>query len=193
MSMHIHHFPFFFLAITTFASHSRYFTSLMKLASSSLCTSTFATSTFSSTILQSFCFFGLAFTSLLTPTRSEVDLANMSLFLSRKLNSYACSSWIASTPMHIVLSGTLGSNGTFLNSPSASMLFLHSVEGSTPCWPGCSRRKCTFLWPGAKPFSIFLASCWLPKRNMTSKVAGIFKQRYAECKAASKVFKRPPP
>jgi hypothetical protein len=34
------------------------------------------------------------------------------------------------------------------------------------------------------------ASCWLPKKNMTSKVTGILRQRYAECKAASKVFKR---
>jgi hypothetical protein len=26
------------------------------------------------------------------------------------------------------------------------------------CWSRSSHRKCTFLWPGAKPFSMFLAS-----------------------------------
>jgi hypothetical protein len=40
---------------------------------------------------------------------------------------------------------------------------------------------------------MFLASCWLPKRDMTLKVAVILRQRYAECKAASKVFRRPLP
>jgi hypothetical protein len=56
-----------------------------------------------------------------------------SLFLSRNANSFACSCWLASVPMHLVLSGTLGSSGTFLNSPSASMAFLHSAGASTLC------------------------------------------------------------
>jgi hypothetical protein len=68
-------------------------------------------------------------TSLLTPTRSEVDHANTSLFLSRKLRISAYSWWLASVPMHTVLSGTLGSSGTFWNSPLASMTFLHSTRG----------------------------------------------------------------
>jgi hypothetical protein len=129
--------------------------------------------------------------SLLTPTKSKVYHANTSLFLSRTLSSFIYSSWLASAPMHTVFYGTHGSNDTFLNSPSASMMFLYSAGGSAPYWSDCSRKKCTFLCPSAKPFSMFLASCWLPKMDMTSKVAGTLIQRYAECKAASKVFKRP--
>jgi hypothetical protein len=199
-SVHIHQFLFFFLTMMMFASHCGYFTSLMKSTSSNLCISAFATFTFSSAILQSFYFFGLALgltcsrcsmTSLLTATKSKVDHANTSLFLSRKLNSFGYSSWLASAPMHTVLSGTLGSNGTFLNTPSASMMFLYSTGGSSPCWSDCSHKKCIFLCPSAKPFSMFLASCWLPKMDMILKVAGTLTWRYAECKAASKVFKRP--
>jgi hypothetical protein len=89
--------------------------------------------------------------------------------------------------------GLSGFNGTFLNSPSTSMIFLYSTGGSTLCWSDCSHRKCTFLWPGAKPFSVFLASCWLPKMDMTPKVTSTLRQRYAECKATLKVFKRPLP
>jgi hypothetical protein len=47
------------------------------------------------------------------------------------------------------------------------------------------------MCPDAKPFSIFLASCWLPKMVMTPKVAGILRHMCAECKAASNVFRRP--
>jgi hypothetical protein len=57
----------------------------------------------------------------------------------------------------------------------------------------CSRRKCTLLWHGAKPFSIFLASCWLAKMDITPKVVGTLRQRYAECKVALKLFRRPLP
>jgi hypothetical protein len=92
--------------------------------------------------------------------------------------------------MHTVLFGTLRSNGAFWNSPSASMNFFHSVGG----WVShCSHRKCMFLWSGAKPFSLFLASCWLPKMDITPKVAGTLRQTSVECKAASKVFRRPLP
>jgi hypothetical protein len=38
---------------------------------------------------------------------------------------------------------------------------------------------------------MFLASCWLPKMDMTPKVAGTLRQRYAECRMASKMFRRP--
>jgi hypothetical protein len=130
-------------------------------------------------------------TSLLTPTKSRVDHANTSLFLSRKLSSFVSSSWLASAPMHTILSRTLRSNDTFLNSPLASMMFLYSTRGPTPCWPNCSHKKCTFLCPGMKPFSMFLASCWLPNMDMTLNVTSTLRQRYAECKLASKVFKRP--
>jgi hypothetical protein len=40
---------------------------------------------------------------------------------------------------------------------------------------------------------MFLASYWLPKMDMTLKVTGILRQRYAEFIAASKVFKGPLP
>jgi hypothetical protein len=66
--------------------------------------------------------------SLLTHTKSEVDHVKISLFLSRNARSSAYSCWLASAPMHTALSGTLGSNDTFLNSPSASIALLHSVE-----------------------------------------------------------------
>jgi hypothetical protein len=60
-------------------------------------------------------------------------------------------------------------------------------------WFDCSCKKCMFLCPSVKPFSMCLASCWLPKMDMTPKVTGILRQRYAECKAASKVLNRPLP
>jgi hypothetical protein len=72
--------------------------------------------------------------------------------------------------MHTVLSGTLGSNGTFLNSPSSPMMFLYSIGCPALCWSNCSRKKCTFLCPDVKLFSMFLASCWLPNTNMTLEV-----------------------
>jgi hypothetical protein len=127
--------------MTMFASHCGYFTSLMKPTSSNFCTSAFVAFTFSSAILQIFYFFSLALEltcsqcsmmSLLTPTKSKVDHANTLLFLSRKLSSFICSSWLASAPMHTILSGTLGSNGTFLDSPSTSMIFFVSCQRFYP-------------------------------------------------------------
>jgi hypothetical protein len=50
-----------------------------------------------------------------------------------------------------------------------------------------------FLCLGVKPFSMFLASSWLPNMDMMLKFIGTLRQRYAECKAALKVFKRPLP
>jgi hypothetical protein len=40
---------------------------------------------------------------------------------------------------------------------------------------------------------MFLASYWLPKMDITLKVAGTLRQRYDECKVALKVFRRPLP
>jgi hypothetical protein len=140
--VYICHFPFFLHTITTFSSHYVHFTSLTKPASSNLCTLAFATFTFSSAILLSFCFFSLAhrmtcsrcsIMSLLTPTKSRVDHENTTLFLSRKPSSFAYSSWLASAPMHMVLFRTLGSNSTFLNSTTVSIIFLYSVRGSVVC------------------------------------------------------------
>jgi hypothetical protein len=68
--------------------------------------------------------------SLLTPTRSEVDHAKMSLSLSRNASNSTCSSGPVSVPRQIALLGTLGSKRTFLNSPSASMAFLYFTEAS---------------------------------------------------------------
>jgi hypothetical protein len=103
--------------------------------------------------------------SLLTPTKLEADHAKISLFLSRKASSSTCSCWLTSAPLHRALLRTLGSRWTFLNSPSASMAFLCSVGASALrgsakvlCCSSSSRRKCIFFWPGAKPFSMFLAS-----------------------------------
>ena len=59
-STHIHHFPLFFLTITTLASHSRYCIGLMTPVSSSLCTSAFAASALFVDIFLSFCFLGFS-------------------------------------------------------------------------------------------------------------------------------------
>jgi hypothetical protein len=136
-SVHIHHFLFFWWTIMTLAYHCRYLTSLMNSTSNSYCTSAFAASTFSSNILRSFCFFYFtcrftcslcSITSLLTPTKSEVDQAKILLFLSRNCRCSACSSGFISVPMHTVLSGILGSGATLLKSPSTSIAFLNSTK-----------------------------------------------------------------
>jgi hypothetical protein len=169
----------------------------------------FAAYTFSSDIFWSLFFLGFEFgftcsvcsiISLLTPMRSEVDHTMMPLFLSRKANSSACSSALVSVLRQTTLSGTLRSNATFLKSSSALMTFLNYVVASAlmghdDCWycSDSSPRKCTFLCPGVKPYLIFLASFWLPKTNTTPMVAGILRQRYHQCRAASKVFSNPLP
>jgi hypothetical protein len=136
-SMHIHNFSFFLQTITTLANHCGYLTSLINPASNSCCTSPFVASFFSSDILCIFCFLGFTFgltcnlcsiTSLLTPTKSEVDQVKTSLFLSRNCRSSACSFGLISASMQTVLFGTLGSSATLLKSPSASIAFLNSAE-----------------------------------------------------------------
>jgi hypothetical protein len=126
--------------ITTLANHYGYLTSLMNLASNSRCTSAFAASTFSSDILWSFYFLdftcGLIFslcsiTSLLTPTKLEVDQTTTSLFLSWNCTSFACSSGLISTPMEMILSSILRSSATLLKSPSALIAFLNYLEISS--------------------------------------------------------------
>jgi hypothetical protein len=54
-------------------------------------------------------------------------------------------------------------------------------------------RKCTFLCPRENPCSISHASFWLPLTVVALKVVGTLRQRYVECRAASKVFSRPHP
>jgi hypothetical protein len=44
-----------------------------------------------------------------------------------------------------------------------------------------------------KPCPISHASFWLPLTVVAPKVVGTLRQRYAECRAASKVFSRPHP
>jgi hypothetical protein len=68
--------------------------------------------------------------SLLTPMRSEVEHVKTSLFLSRNASSSACSSGGVSVSRQTALSGPLGSRGTILKSPSASMAFLYSTGAS---------------------------------------------------------------
>jgi hypothetical protein len=137
-------------------------------------TSAFIASTFSLDILRRFCFLGFtcgwtcslcSITSLLTPTRSEVNQAKTSLFLSRNCRSSTYSHGLIAVPMLIALSNIMGSSGTLLKSPSALIAFLNSVEASCldeGCTCSCCSvsclRKCRFLWPGAKPHSMFLAS-----------------------------------
>jgi hypothetical protein len=64
--------------------------------------------------------------------------------------------------MITALSGTLGSNGTFLFSYSGSIGLLSKVPSFIlltvllPFSVFSSCKKFTFLWPGAKPCSIFL-------------------------------------
>jgi hypothetical protein len=118
------------------ANHCRYVTSLINPTCKRRCTSTFTASIFSSDILRSLCFFGFAFgltcnlcsiTSPLTPTKLEVDQAKTSLFLSRNYSSSTCSCGLISARMHTVLTGTLGSSGSLVKSPSALIAFLNSV------------------------------------------------------------------
>jgi hypothetical protein len=73
------------------------------------------------------------------------------------------------------------------------MMFLYSARGSALCSSNYSLKKCTFLCSGMKLLSMFLASNLLPKMVMMPKVAGTLRQRYAECKATMKVYKRPLP
>jgi hypothetical protein len=94
-------------------------------------------------------------TSLLTPTKLKVDHVNTSLFLSRKLNSSACSCCLAAFGADAYNSiRDSWAQRYLLELTSASMTFLHSAGGwVSPC-SGCSRRKCTFLWPDT-PFQCF--------------------------------------
>jgi hypothetical protein len=102
--------------------------------------------------------------ALLTLIRSEVLHTNMSLFLSRKESNSVSSSAVKSQETITTLSGTLESSGTLLvlhtssigrlaELPSFSfleMLLLFSAFSSC--------KQFTFLWPGVKPYSMFLAS-----------------------------------
>jgi hypothetical protein len=114
--------------------------------------------------------------------------------LSRNASSSDYSSEVISMPMQAALLGTLGSNATFLISPSTSMVFLNSTRAyvlmeQADCWycSNSSLTKWMFLWPGAKPCSMFLTSFGLPKTDMILKVADTFRQRYPECRATSNV------
>jgi hypothetical protein len=171
-SIHIHHFLFFLRTITTLANHCGYVTSLMNPASNRSCTSTFAASIFSSDILRSFCFLGFmlgltsnlcSITSLLTPIKSEVNQAKISLFLSRNCNNSTCSCGLISTLMHTVMSGTVGSSASLGKSPLASIAFLNYADISCLSegysgWFVSSLKKCKFLCPRVKSSTIFLAS-----------------------------------
>jgi hypothetical protein len=128
---------------------------------------------FLSNILQSLCFLGLAegltsnlcsIISLVTPMRSEVLHAKTLMFLSKNESSSFSSPGVKCWDIVTVLSGTLGSSGTILISHSGSIGLLLKLPlfclpvmlALSSVFPSC--RKFTFLWPGAKPCSIFLAS-----------------------------------
>jgi hypothetical protein len=106
--------------------------------------------------------------SLLTPVRSEVLHVNMSLFLSRNESNSVSSSTVKSWEIITALSGTLWSSGTLLvlyygsigllvELPSLSFLAMLLRSSS---FSSC--KQFTFLWPGVKPCSMFLASFLLP-------------------------------
>jgi hypothetical protein len=145
------HFPIFLWTITTFASHYEYLTSLINPASNNLCTLAFAASIFSSHILWSFYFLGFAcrltcnlclITSVLTPTRSEVDHMKTSMFLSRNCRRSACFYELISMQMHNTLSGALVLSATLLKSVKISFL----DEGcSCSCCSVSSLKKCPFV------------------------------------------------
>jgi hypothetical protein len=102
--------------------------------------------------------------SLLSLVRLEVFNANTSLFMSRNESRSFSSSSVKSWDIITILLGTLGSSGTVLISHSGSigllmklpsfclhvMLVLSSIFSSY--------RQFIFLWPVAKPSSMFLAS-----------------------------------
>jgi hypothetical protein len=146
----------------------------MKHVSKNLWTSTLAAEFFSSDILRSFCFFGFAeelicslcsMMLLLTLVMSKVDQAKTSLFLSRNDSSYTSSSDERSYATNTNFSGTIGYSMTrsVLHSTSIAVLPLLQASAFSVqvfCWPLSSAplKKCTFLWLGAKPCSIFLTS-----------------------------------
>jgi hypothetical protein len=84
-----------------------------------------------------------------------------------------------------------------VHSPSASIISWNDAGmfcSSESCHLLASYlRKCTFLCLGVKPRSISWASFWLPITILAMKVVGTLRQRYAECRAVSKVFGRPHP
>ena len=121
-STHIHHFLFFFLTMTTFASHSGYWTGLMTLVSNSLCTSAFVALALSVDIFLNFCFLRRdPFVTLrlcwarflLTPWRSLADQAKTSSFSCRNEIRF-CFSWSNKlVPIWRHLSGTASVKGVF--------------------------------------------------------------------------------
>jgi hypothetical protein len=102
---------------------------------------------------------------LLTLVTSKVVQAKTSLFLSRNDGSYTSSYDERSYATNTIFSGTIGSNVTRFVSHSTSIAVLPPLQASTFSvqvfyWPLFSAplKKCTFLWLGAKPCSIFLVS-----------------------------------
>jgi hypothetical protein len=101
-SMHILHFPLAFFTIIVLASHSRYVTSLITLASAAFSLRFVHLRLYHRTFFRSLCFLGLkagstlsecSMTSLLTPQRSLADQAKTSLLLNRNFNKvFSCSS-----------------------------------------------------------------------------------------------------
>jgi len=76
------------------------------------------------------------------------------------------------------LLGRYLSKGTLFISVSWKFCFSLSLLGSLNGGGFLlASRTCTFLYPGAKPLSMSLASCWLPQTVMTPFAAGIFMQR----------------
>jgi hypothetical protein len=125
--------------MTTLASHVGYAIGSMNLASNKRCTSALAASVFSSDIFHSRCFFGHTEGSMprlcsmmerLTPTRSRVDQAKISLLRKRQERSFSSCRDVRSSLIIIVCFGVAGSRGTaFIPSLlwSWALTFLSSI------------------------------------------------------------------
>jgi hypothetical protein len=129
--MHIHHFQFFFLTITTLASHDlpdeayvkqplnfslHFFWHLAKLLL--LCVHTWVDLQFVLDYLSTY------------PHKVRGGPRKNIAILLRNARSFAYSSRVVSVLMQMTMSSTLGSSSTFWKLPSASMALLNSVEAS---------------------------------------------------------------
>jgi hypothetical protein len=122
----------------------------------------FVAATFASDILRSLCLLGFvegltcslcSIMSLFTPIKSEIHHAKTSLFLSRNESNSISLFDVKSWEIIIVLSSTIGSNGTLLVSHSGSIGLLAGLPSLSllvavlqlSAFLSC--KQFTFLWP----------------------------------------------
>jgi hypothetical protein len=154
----------------------------MKLASSNLCSSTLAATIFLCNILQSFCF--LDFAEGLTWSLCSITYAHsreVGGLPSEDVAIFCLRMRVGRFLLSMVLSGALGYRGTLFVSHSGSITALLPMAASAlgvlaSYWPppSASCKQFTFLFPGVKPCSMFLASFWLSCTNITPNKADTF-------------------